>query len=228
MTRPRLLCSTVTSVPFENRLACRTLGGRLERVCATALIIGGSHDSRSPDGAFEGCLALPPYANRRDDVAEGGSVASPGGRCLCDVPGRPLPPRSTTRATALKTQFRGPPKGAFERSAILHRQEQCDCLTAAAMSQAATRRRGSSRLRFERAGSRRSVLGLRLAARPLLTAYQRAPRVWPYSRILFAWAHRLVRRRTLAAFGLSAGVLAVGPVQPAYSFPVRLAARPRS
>ena len=28
----------------------------------------------------------------------------------------------------------------------------------------------------------------------------------PTSRILFAWAHRLARRRTLAAFGLSAGV----------------------
>jgi hypothetical protein len=31
--------------------------------------------------------------------------------------------------------------------------------------------------------------------------------------ILFAWAHRLARRRVLAAFGLSAGVLATGPVE---------------
>ena len=35
----------------------------------------------------------------------------------------------------------------------------------------------------------------------------------PASRILFAWAHRLARRRVLAAFGLSAGVLATGPVK---------------
>ena len=39
----------------------------------------------------------------------------------------------------------------------------------------------------------------------------------PAARTLFAWAHCLVRRNTLAAFGLLAGALATGPVQRVYS-----------
>src|SRR5206468_3774356 len=37
------------------------------------------------------------------------------------------------------------------------------------------------------------------------------------ARTLFAQAQRLARQRALVAFGLSAGILAAGPIQPVYS-----------
>jgi hypothetical protein len=67
--------------------------------------------------------------------------------------------------------------------------------------------------------SRSSVGRTRSPARTSIasTLSQRSQGAGPAARTLFAWAHRLVRRNTLAAFGLSAGVLATGPVKRVYT-----------